>query len=312
MSTGENIQFLRKREGYTQETFAEKLAVSRQTVSKWESDSCYPEMDKLVAMCDMFRCNLDELVRGNVQADIAKDTAGYDDHMNCFIKQITTGVVLLLLGVCVMFLVYGLTQLDTVGGLALFPFLIAAIAFFVTAGLNHGHYVKKHPHIEPFYTEEEQEEFQKKFVALIVGGISMILAGVVFLLCICCILGENYLDTNDYAASLTTSGLMVFVSAGVGLLVYGGMQKGKYDVEEYNKGNSANEGDGAETKSGRISGAICACIMILATLVFLLTGFLWSAWNINWVAYVAGGLLCGIVNIICDVVGKNTDESAKK
>ncbi len=69
MSTGENIQFLRKREGMTQEAFAEQLNVSRQTVSKWESDSCYPEMEKLVLMCKLFRCKLDDLVRGDVQAD---------------------------------------------------------------------------------------------------------------------------------------------------------------------------------------------------------------------------------------------------
>ena len=75
MSTGENIQYLRKRDGYTQERFAEELGVSRQTISKWESDSCFPEMDKLLLMCDMFRCKLDDLVRGDVQAETAKDTA---------------------------------------------------------------------------------------------------------------------------------------------------------------------------------------------------------------------------------------------
>lgn len=48
MSLGENLQFLRKRENMTQEQLAEALEVSRQSVSKWESDSTYPETDKLM------------------------------------------------------------------------------------------------------------------------------------------------------------------------------------------------------------------------------------------------------------------------
>lgn len=48
MSLGENLQFLRKRNDITQEQLAEKLNVSRQSVSKWESDTAYPEMDKLL------------------------------------------------------------------------------------------------------------------------------------------------------------------------------------------------------------------------------------------------------------------------
>ena len=49
MSFGQNLQFLRKISNkVTQEELAEKLSVSRQTVSKWELDLVYPEMNKLV------------------------------------------------------------------------------------------------------------------------------------------------------------------------------------------------------------------------------------------------------------------------
>lgn len=46
-----------------QEQLAEKLGVSRQTVSKWELDLAYPEMNKLIELCNLFSCSLDELVR---------------------------------------------------------------------------------------------------------------------------------------------------------------------------------------------------------------------------------------------------------
>ncbi len=67
MSFGQNLQFLRKmRNKMTQEELAERLGVSRQTVSKWELDIAYPEMDKVMELCRLFSCNMDELVRGDV------------------------------------------------------------------------------------------------------------------------------------------------------------------------------------------------------------------------------------------------------
>ena len=50
MSLGENLQFLRKKAEITQEQLAEQLEVSRQSVSKWESDTAFPEMDKILQM----------------------------------------------------------------------------------------------------------------------------------------------------------------------------------------------------------------------------------------------------------------------
>ena len=64
MSLGQNLQFLRKmRNKMTQEQLAEKLGVSRQTVSKWELDVVYQEINKLVELCNLFSCSMDELVR---------------------------------------------------------------------------------------------------------------------------------------------------------------------------------------------------------------------------------------------------------
>lgn len=64
MSFGKNLQFLRKvGNEMTQEELAEKLGVSRQTVSKWEMDAAYPEINKLVEICNLFSCSMDELIR---------------------------------------------------------------------------------------------------------------------------------------------------------------------------------------------------------------------------------------------------------
>lgn len=76
MSFGQNLQFLRKmRNQMTQEELAEKLCVSRQTVSKWELDAAYPEMDKVIEICRLFSCSMDELIREdmNVFDDVYSD-----------------------------------------------------------------------------------------------------------------------------------------------------------------------------------------------------------------------------------------------
>lgn len=70
MSFGQNLQFLRKmRKRMTQEELAEKMGVSRQTISKWEIDSAFPEMEKAIALCKLFACSLDELLLENVNSD---------------------------------------------------------------------------------------------------------------------------------------------------------------------------------------------------------------------------------------------------
>ena len=64
MSFGKNLQYLRQLSaGMTQETLAEKLNVSRQTISKWEMDTANPEMDKALELCKVFNCSLDNLFR---------------------------------------------------------------------------------------------------------------------------------------------------------------------------------------------------------------------------------------------------------
>ncbi len=52
----------------TQEMLAEKLNVSRQTVSKWELDAAQPEMDKAIELCRLFSCFLDNLFREKMNA----------------------------------------------------------------------------------------------------------------------------------------------------------------------------------------------------------------------------------------------------
>lgn len=64
MHLGKNLQYLRQLSGnMTQEDLAEKVNVSRQTISKWEMDASIPEMEKAIELCRIFNCSLDNLFR---------------------------------------------------------------------------------------------------------------------------------------------------------------------------------------------------------------------------------------------------------
>ena len=66
MNFGENLRLLRKSSKMSQEVLAEKLGVSRQSVSKWEVGSAYPEMTNITALCSIFHCNINDLINENI------------------------------------------------------------------------------------------------------------------------------------------------------------------------------------------------------------------------------------------------------
>ena len=76
MTIGEKIARLRAAAQLSQEQLAEKLTVSRQSVSKWETDQSVPEVEKILQICTLFCISTDELLRGDLMprfADGAKE-----------------------------------------------------------------------------------------------------------------------------------------------------------------------------------------------------------------------------------------------
>ena len=69
MSFGSNIGYLRKKQGITQEELAERMYVSRQTISRWETDSVYPDVETVIKLCEILECDMETLVRGDASAE---------------------------------------------------------------------------------------------------------------------------------------------------------------------------------------------------------------------------------------------------
>ena len=66
MKFGDKLIELRKKNGYSQEELAEKLGVSRQSVSKWENNTTYPETDKIIQIANLFECSMDDLINDKI------------------------------------------------------------------------------------------------------------------------------------------------------------------------------------------------------------------------------------------------------
>ena len=77
MELHERIKKLRNEKGWSQEMLAERAYVSRQTVSNWETDKCYPDVRSLIILADIFGVSLDELIKGDV--DTMKESITKND-----------------------------------------------------------------------------------------------------------------------------------------------------------------------------------------------------------------------------------------
>ena len=64
MNIADRIQYLRKQKGLSQEELADKIGVSRQAVSKWESEQSTPDLDKIIVMSELFEVTTDYILKG--------------------------------------------------------------------------------------------------------------------------------------------------------------------------------------------------------------------------------------------------------
>lgn len=85
MEIGKRIKELRGGKGWNQEVFAEKVFVSRQTVSSWENDKSYPDIKSLLLMSELFGITLDEFVKGDLETmkkEINKDAVNQFNRLS--------------------------------------------------------------------------------------------------------------------------------------------------------------------------------------------------------------------------------------
>lgn len=291
MNFGKNLQEFRKARGLSQEELAEKMGVSRQAIGKWESGGGYPEAEKLIELSEVLDCSMDALVRGKSGSSTAQGGSMKETYvrlMDKFSKSMAVAIGLILLGVAgfVGMASFGEYYADY-GLVVLLGFVMVSVPVFVMRGMEMGSFKEKYPRLEEFFDAEEIESYNHKFSRLVAGAISVILAGLVVFMAL--------IVTNIFGEfeALASAVFLLFISVAVPILVYAGIQKGKYDIAHYNRENSA-EFKAETVRAGRYSGVI----MLFATIIFLVLGILLEAWEWCWITFPVGGMLCGVVSLI--------------
>lgn len=288
MSFRDNLQYLRAQRNMTQEQLAMLLGVSRQAISKWESDKAYPEMDKLLMICDLFGVTLDDLVIGDVRTPVThaetahredtdgtqppkaatgagmpplpepsalpQDITGYDEHMRSFDRRISAGVFAAIFGVGVALLFTGEHALPTSPSFG--DFLV--------------------------------------FLCIAIG----VLVALAFL-----ILADSALHIDE---GWPTALFMMIIAGGVAACTFGGMNYARIDVAAYNKEAVREERSRHMDTMEGLNGAICGTIMILATIAGLSMLFFFDGGpnGMFWMSWVIGGLLCGISSIVTNAIAE--------
>ena len=292
MAFSENLQYLRARQGLTQEQLAERLDVSRQSVSKWESNLSFPEMDTILKLCDLFDVSLDTLLRGDAAAEAQADTAGYDKHMNTFTRQVTLSISGILLGVALMVGAMALGLPEELATALFLLILTIAVVVLIAGGIQHENFCKRYPTIPDFYTQEEKDAFHRKLVWLIAGGVGAILFGVIAMLLFFSVFPEE--EPYELSAAAV---FLIIVAGAVGAFVYGGMQDEKYKIWKYNRDNNPTP----EAKARlNLIGAVCACVMLAAAAVYVGLGLTMEMWSTAWWLFPVAGILCGGVHVVLD------------
>lgn len=330
MSTfSQNLPLLRRRAGYTQESLAEALGVSRQAVGKWESGQTLPEAATLLTLAELLDCSLDQLMRlplteeeatpqpkedaspeddpsspppdGDEDAALALWQA-YDRHMNQFALMISSGVTLILMGVAALLALLALTRLNALAVLPLLLCVAAAVFLFIWAGTRHEDFQRLHPVIPDRRDPEEAERFRRLFGLGMAFAVAAIVADVALLVGLL-ILANRV----GWMPVLLPAALFFLILGGaVGTIILLGILQEKYDLDSWTR--EAVRSSRLEEKlerqvedaldraldddpDGRWSGVI----MLIATGIFLVAGFLFDAWHPAWVVFPLGGILCAIV-----------------
>ena len=314
---------LRKKNGWSQEELAEKMEVSRQSISKWESAQSVPDMGRIVRLSEIFGVTTDYLLKDSVEREESGGEPASDavhrtvslEEANAFIEirdknavHISLGVMLCILSPIVLILLGGAAELGRIsltenqaGGIGVVVLLLmigCAVALFVTSGLraNRFEWMEKEA-LDTLYgvdgmARERREQFRPVYNRqLTVGIVLCVLAAIP-------IFGVAFLE--DEATMLQVAaiaGVLLLAAVGVLLIVRCSIVWGSYQIllEEGDYTRAAKED---RIRHGYIGGIYWG----LVTAAYLGWSFVTNAWDRTWivwpVAAVAYGAVFGIVKAL--------------
>lgn len=308
----EKILQLRKQNGWSQEELAEKLNVSRQSVSKWESGASIPDLGKILSMSEIFGVSTDYLLKEETQ--VVEYRNDYQEKQvrrvsceeaNRFMaemarhgRSVAWGVTMCILSPVILIILAGFSEygnmrisenaVGAIGVTVLFLLIAMAVVLFIVSGFR----VEKYKYIEQEVFEleygiaqivqEKKSGYEARYRIGITVGVLMCILAVVPLLI------AGGLNAPYLLLILLAAGLLVLISCAVHIFIVTGTVMDSYDqllqIEDYKANMKLNN-----KKVERLGVIYWTAV----TAVYLASSFLTKRWDISWVIWPFSGILFG-------------------
>lgn len=159
MSLGERLLEFRKAKQLSQEEVADNLNVTRQTVSKWETDQSTPDFDKIVPLCELYNVSSEELLTGKsiVNNDNEKNSIDEDAIINKKAKGIGLGVLLYFVALAWIMISFPVMMINPIVSAAVF-LLICGVATYIIVYTCIVYKKKTETKVDKKYTLRKQVE----------------------------------------------------------------------------------------------------------------------------------------------------------
>lgn len=320
MILGEKIASLRKKNHWSQEELAEKLEVSRQSVSKWESSASIPELEKILKMSNLFKVSTDYLLKDDMTQEFPEreDLSGqwearkvsvetvqtFLKDTEVFAQWISTGIALCIISPAAEIILSGICESDIkkfpqnmaelTGVVVMFVLIAAAVAIFILKGIPYGKYdylEKEVITVEYGVTgivRRKKEEFADTFRKKIAFGV---------LLCVLCVIPVIIIDgfgLGEVAENIGVAILLIMVATGVRQIVWAGIIQGGFQrilqEEDYSVERKQLR------KQTELFSKIYWCTVVA---IFLAFSFWRDTWETSWVIFpVAAVLFAAVTGIV--------------
>ncbi|MBE6771933.1 MAG: helix-turn-helix transcriptional regulator [Ruminococcaceae bacterium] len=323
MIFADKIIRLRKKNGWSQEELAEKMNVSRQAVSKWESAQSVPDIDKFLLLSNLFGVTTDYLLKDEIEIEEYTDgtdegirrvtMAEANEYIECRKKAavlIGLGVLLCIISPAALIVLsgasyyYGISAAVSVSFGIVFLLLLvaAAVVMFSYCGFKNAAFAYLSDEFETEYgvagmVKEKDKEFTPFGIA------SNLIATCLCVLSPLPIIVAAFLG-NGFEVCISVAAALILIGIGVMLYIIG-------TVRSTSMHRLLKDGEFSKNPNCRkseSSGKFATVYWLTATAVYLLSSLITNKWDYTWVLWPFAGLLYPIVNIIYKhVLNKNKE-----
>lgn len=296
----------RKKNGWSQEELANKLGVSRQAVSKWESAGSIPDLQRILQMSELFGVTTDYLLKDEIEEEplneytetntikVSMEEANqYLDMKSKGSRIVANATSLCILSPVPLIVLGTMTEDHRLVGFGL-VFLLILIAIAVYLFVNYGLHESRMQHLEKesFETEygvsgmvrERREQYESTFTRNIAIGVVLCILSVIPTIM------ASVMEVEDYMSGISVGLLLIIVSIGVNILIRADMIKSSYDTL-LQEGEYTIEEKHLKKKTDSFSGAYW-CLIVA---IYLGWSFWTNNWKFTWIIWPVAGVLYAAV-----------------